>query len=91
MAAATTSRNTTFRRVRIKDTIQADQGRGVPSSNYLTYSSSSGTVNTRFEQCQHFNVKHDNLAYDQSTMTLKDWKQADFTPRSPIRNRTPGT
>jgi hypothetical protein len=85
------SRDVTFRRVRTKDTIQADQGRGVPSSNYLTYSSSSGTVNTRYEQCLHFNVKDSNLAYDQATMTVKDWKKQDFTPRAPIRNRTPGT
>lgn len=82
-----TSSNMTYRRIRIKDTIVADQGRGPPESGGCTYCSSPGTTNTKFEQCQHFNVVDNNLAWDVATMTVKDWRKADFTPRAAIRNK----
>jgi Right handed beta helix region len=82
-----TSSNTIYRRIRIKDTIQADQGRGPALSGYTTYTSSPGCINTKFEQCKHFNVNLGSLAWDVSTMTTRDWANVDFTPRAPIRNK----
>jgi hypothetical protein len=86
-----TSSNVIYRRFRIKDTIQTDQGRGPAQSGYTTYISSPGVASSKFEQCKHFNVNLPNLAWDGSTMATKDWANADFTPRAPIRNRKPGT
>lgn len=80
------SQGVIYRRCRVKDTIQKDQGRGPVSSNYCTYVSSPGCSGTRFEVCKHFNVKMDNLFWDASTMALRDCAQGDFTPRAPIRN-----
>ena len=85
------SSNVIYRRFRTKDTIQHDQGRGAAMSGYCTYVSSPGVNGAKFEQCKHFNVNTGNLAWDVSTMATRDWANADFTPRAPIRNKRPGT
>ena len=69
------------------DTIQQEVGRGQIVSNYCTFISSPGCVGTRFEQNKYYNVNESNLAWDGSTMAVRDWFKQDFTPRVPIRNK----
>jgi hypothetical protein len=79
------SRDTIYRRCRVKDTVQKEIGRGPISSGYTSFISSPGSINTHFEQVKYFNVNEPSLVWDASTITVKDWAKADFTPRAPIR------
>lgn len=81
------SQNMTYRRCNTRDNIATDQGRGPPESGGSSFNSSPGCVNTRFEQCLYWNVKESVLSWDDSTMTSRDWKKQEFTPRAPIRNK----
>jgi hypothetical protein len=81
------STNMTYRRCRTKDSVQQEVGRGPIQSGYTSLISSPGCVNTRFEAVKYWNVNDANLAWDGTTMALKDWSKGDFVPRSPIRNK----
>ena len=82
-----------FRRCRAKNQSLTNQGRGNPGSSYCNFVSSNqpeAVSGTRFEQCKYFNVST-NLTWHDSTIVVRDITSGDFTPRAPIRNRTPGT
>lgn len=80
------SANTVFRRIRVRDTVQQDIGRGPAQSGWTTFVSSPGCINTQFLQCNYWNVNKAELFWDASTMTARDCTEVNFTPRSPIRN-----
>jgi hypothetical protein len=89
------SHNTIWRRCRVRDQILTDQGRGNPTSNNkgqgpAVFVSDPTCQNTRFEAVKFYNVNKGNFAWLDSTMTAQDWKEENFTPRSPIRNSVPG-
>jgi len=84
-----TSANVTYRRCRAKNQLLTNQGRGNPTSNYCNFVSAPGVTGTRFEQVKYWNISS-NLAW-QTPFTVMDWAPLNFTPRAPIRNRTPGT
>ena len=81
------STNVIYRRARVRDTIQQEVGRGKIASNYCSFISSPGCIGTRFEQNKYYDVNESNLAWDGSTMAVRDWVKQDFTPRVPIRNK----
>jgi hypothetical protein len=85
--------NGKYVRCRMKDQITGDQGLGKPSSDGGAGPVTLSTYavnNARFEQCKHYNVNENNLAWVTGS-TMVDLTKGDFTPRAAINNRKPGT
>jgi hypothetical protein len=90
--------NTTYRRCRVKDQLYGNLGFGAPQSGGTVWISSTGCTNTRFESCTDWNVNYTGIGggdhlWDAAGggVTLFNVANANYTARSPIVNRTPGT
>ena len=91
--------NGIFRRCRMKDQIIGNQGRGNPASgssgqpcNLVAQPAQGGkpaVTGARFEALLYDNISTNHTWV--SPGTFVDMKAQAFTPRAPIRNRTPGT
>ena len=76
-----------FRRTRCRDNIcTSQQGRGVPLSNALMWSGKPGYSAIRIEQSTYFAACNPgNIVWPTDSFAVVDVKEADFTPRSPLR------
>ena len=90
------SNNGTFRNCRLKDQVIGNQGRGNPSSgssgqpcNLVAHPQAPAVTGARFEGLKYENISTNHTWV--SSGTYVDMKPEAFTPRAPIRNRTPGT
>jgi hypothetical protein len=75
-----------FRRVRCRDNVCGDQGRGAPSSNGLMFCGHPGYSNIRLEQASWFHACNPgNVLWPAESFAVKELAELDFASRAPIR------
>jgi Right handed beta helix region len=82
--SAAHARNITFRRVRARDNICGDiGGRGASLSNSLMFASYANQLSSgiRYFAAEYWNSCNGNIAWDLDTMEVKEFTQANYTPR----------
>jgi hypothetical protein len=79
-------RDVTFSRVRARDNICGDQGRGAPLSNALVFGGEPSSTNLRIlDSRTHALCNPGNLVWDADTFTTVQISDENFTPRAPLR------
>lgn len=77
-----------FRRTRCRENICGDQGRGTPLSNALMWAGHTSHTDLKLEQGEYFKACNpSNLVWPQSSFSVVDLKENDFTIRPPIQSK----
>ena len=77
-----------FRRTRCRENICGDQGRGKPLSNALMWAGHTSHTDLKIEQSEYFKACNaGNLVWPQSSFSVVDLKEKDFSLRAPIQHK----
>jgi hypothetical protein len=76
----------TFRRVRCRENICGDQGRGKPLSNALMFAGNPGGATCKLENASYWASCNNNLTWPNASFSVLQLKKVDFKMRAPIVN-----